>query len=350
VSGFPPASKAAGATSELDELIASVGALREELTRRFLPGAASARQATSPQPAAPADDRWLERLRDAALGELAELDPARWLDRLRARLGVPVPADASEEVDVFGRDRRYLERARPLLDLLYERWWRVQVTGLELVPDAARVLFVANRSGILPYDALMLAHALEREHPSHRRPRFLLTDWPMAWPFAQPILTRLGAVRACAENADRVLARDEWLAVFPEGHGGALKPFAHRYRLQRFGRGGFAALALRRRAPIVPVAIVGAEEVHPLVNPPHWLQQLLGRSGAALPLPLLGPLGLVPLPSQWRIRFGAPLDLGAAGPAAADDPLFLSRARERVRSAIQELLDEEVERRYSVWS
>jgi 1-acyl-sn-glycerol-3-phosphate acyltransferase len=333
-------SRADAAGSALDALIGSVAALRGELEKRSWLGAPPA----APVPRQdPPDAGWLE-----ALGRL---DPARWLDALRERVPWPTSADVGTEVDAFGLDARYLARTRPLLDFLYERWWRVEVSDAACIPDAKRVLFVANCSGVLPWDALMLAHAVEREHASRRRPRFLVSDHVMTWPFLAPVLTRLGAVRAHPENAERVLGRDEWLIAFPEGHKGALKPFRDRYRLARFGRGGFVTLALRRRASLVPVAIVGAEEVHPVLGRMELAEQLLG---ARLPLtptfPWLGPLGLVPLPSQWRIRFGPPLDLAALDPALADDPAFVTRTREQVRSAIQTLLGEELERRYSVWS
>jgi 1-acyl-sn-glycerol-3-phosphate acyltransferase len=283
--------------------------------------------------------------------EMLGFDPVRWVDRLRQRLPWPGPGDVSSEVDAFGLDARYLERARPLLDFLYARWWRVVVSDVSRIPDASHVLFVANCSGVLPWDALMLAHAVEREHPSGRRPRFLVSDHVMARPFLPPILSRLGAVRAHPENADRLLARGEWLIAFPEGRKGALKPFHQRYCLQRFGRGGFVTLALRRRAQLVPVAIVGAEETHPLIGRWELGERLLGVDLPLTPtFPWLGPLGLIPLPSQWRIRFGASLDLASADPALAEDAAFVARTREEVRGAIRALLAEELERRYSVWS
>ncbi len=323
----------------VDELRASLASLRGELERRFPirldpPAHAAASGAVEALPA------WLQRLGDA--------DPVRLLDRLRRRIPLPGPGDVSDEVDEFGLDARYLDAARPLLDALYERWWRVEVAGIEDVPDAPRIIFVANRSGVLPYDALMVAHALEREHPSRRRPRFLLADYLMTRPFLRPTLERLGGVRACVENAERLLDRDGWILVFPEGHKGALKPFAERYRLQRFGRGGFVTLAARRRALIVPVAVVGAEETHPLVG--RWPRSARRSVPLTPTFPLLGPFGLIPLPSQWRIRFGEPVDLEGTDPELATDEAWCAHVREQVRATIQAMLDEEVDRRYSVWS
>jgi 1-acyl-sn-glycerol-3-phosphate acyltransferase len=335
----PSEARALQASDALEALIESVAVLRAGLASRF-PGASAAPPPAGAEPV-PAAVGWLEKL--------GALDPVRWLEALRQSLPWPGSADVSTEVDAFGLDAQYLARSRPLLDFLYERWWRVALVGAEGIPDAPRVLFVSNCSGALPWDALMLAHAVERER--RRRPRFLLSDHAMTGPFLPPVLARLGAVRAHRENAERVLGRDEWLIAFPEGHRGALKPFRERYRLTRFGRGGFVTLALRRRASLVPVAIVGAEETHPVIGRSELLDRLLGTSLPLTPtFPWLGPLGLIPLPSQWRIRFGTPLDLASVDAALADDASFVTRTREQVRSTIQSMLADELERRYSVWS
>ena len=148
----------------------------------------------------------------------------------------------------------------PLLDLLYERYWRVDLGGLANLPEKGPCLLVANHSGLLPYDGLMLAHAIERRHPSGERPRFFVADWLMTLPFVQPYLARLGGVRACRENAERLLRAGRFVLVFPEGVKGAAKVFRERYRLKRFGRGGVIRVALETGAPLVPVGIVGAEE------------------------------------------------------------------------------------------
>ena len=330
--------------SDLEELIASVEALRRTLDQRLGP---SSQDASGPERAAREPDSGEEH--STLLSRLSAVDPARWIARIRDRLPFPVPADVSCEVDAFGMDVQYLERARPLFDFLFDRWWRVHVSGLERVPDTSRVLLVANRSGILPYDGLMLAHAVERGHRSRRRPRLLVADGLMGRPFAQPLLRRLGGVRACRENAERLFAAGQWLTLFPEAHRGALKPYSRRYRLQRFECGDIVSLAVRRRAQIVPVAIVGGEEVHPILARPERLERLLGTALPLAPTLLLGPAALVPLPSQWRIRFGSPLEIDELGPAPADDPLLENRLSERVHDAVAELLADELERRDSVW-
>jgi 1-acyl-sn-glycerol-3-phosphate acyltransferase len=353
----------------LDELRASVRALRDELERRFgvrepryaldadddelepEPQRASAQAPLRRDEPAPEGGGLVDGLARLVRERFSDVDVVKLYESLRERFAVPGAADVSAEVDEFGMDERYLARLRRTFDTLYDRWWRVQVSGIELVPDEPRVLFVANTAGILPWDGLMIAHAVERLHPSHRRPRPLVADWLATLPFSQSRLARLGAVRACAENAERLLLGGRWVIAFPEGQKGALKPFRERYRLQRFARGGFVPLAARLGAAIVPVAVVGSEEVHPILFEPRVLRRLLGVPVPITPtFPLLGPLGLVPLPSQWRIRFGEPLRFDGVDAARATDPLYVNRTRERVRGAIQSLLEEELPRRRSIFS
>lgn len=258
--------------------------------------------------------------------------------RATATLGMQ---ERSGEVDEFGLDPLVCSRARPMLRLLVERWWRVDVRGLGAVDATGPTLFVANRSGLLPWDGLVLAHLVESAHGEARRPRFLVADWLVTLPFAQPWLARLGGVRACRENGERLLRGGRSVVAFPEGAKGAAKLFADRYRLQRFGRGGVVRLALAAGVPLVPVSIVGGEEVHPI----FWKVETLART-AGLPFvpmtptfPWLGPLGALPLPSKWVVRFGEPLDTLGLEPAAADDEILVSRLTEELRARIQTMLD-----------
>ena len=185
---------------------------------------------------------------------------------LRRRLGQFGMRERSGEVDDFGLDPETIRSARAAArSLLRKRWWRIEVVGLEHVPADRPVLFVANHSGLLPWDGLALAETIEEAHGAARRPRFLIADWLITLPFVQPALARLGGVRACRENAERLLATGRSVVAFPEGVKGAAKTFRDRYRLQRFGRGGAVRLALAAGVPIVPVAIVGAEEAHPIL-------------------------------------------------------------------------------------
>jgi 1-acyl-sn-glycerol-3-phosphate acyltransferase len=246
-----------------------------------------------------------------------------------------------EVVDDFGLDPTQVERWRPILEAIYERWFRVEARGVEHVPSEGRCLLVCNHAGALPWDALMVKTAVEREHPDARVVRPLMDDFIFHFPFMGTFLNRYGAVRACQENAERLLAQDRLVAVFPEGLKGLGKPYAQRYRLQRFGRGGFVKLSLRAGAPIVPVAIVGSEDVHPIL---FKITFLVGHLGLPyLPVtptfPLLGPLGMVPLPSKWHLEFGEPIDLSEYGPDAADDRILVNRLSDQVRSRIQSRVD-----------
>lgn len=257
----------------------------------------------------------------------------------------------SEEVDDFGFDPVYDDKYRPYLDFLYTKYFRVETSGIEGVPHEGRCVLVANHSGTLPLDGLMIKTALKREHPASRALRWLTEDFISHMPFLGSTMNRLGAVRACQENAERLLANEELVAVFPEGVKGIGKLFGERYRLQRFGRGGFIKLCLRTSTPIVPVAVMGAEETNPMLFRVEQFSKALGLP--YLPVtptfPLLGPAGLLPAPTKWRIIFGEPLDLSAHGPEAADDEILVGKLAERVRASIQGMLDRAVSSRKSVF-
>ena len=257
----------------------------------------------------------------------------------------------SEEVDEFGHDQRFSETLLPVFEFLYTIWWRVEVQGIEQLPESGSGLIVANHSGVLPYDGLMINLAVRHEHPARRTCRMLALDMFALLPFLAPMLSKTGAVRANPENAERLLRKGELVGVFPEGVKGVGKPFKQRYRLARFGRGGFVRIALRTGAPILPCAVVGAEEIHPVVAHADWVGRPLGLPYFPLTptFPWLGPLGLVPLPTKWSIDFGEPLPLAEYGPEAADDPLLVNRLSEEVRTRVQEMIDGRLARRRSVW-
>jgi len=273
-------------------------------------------------------------------------------DRLRRVAGTFGMEERSGEVDEFGLDPIVCDRARPLFEFLARRWWRVAVEGLSEIPREGPVLFVANRSGLLPWDGLMLAHTLEGWHPAGERPRFLVADWLVTLPFAQPALARLGGVRACRENAERLLRSGRSVVAFPEGAKGAAKLFADRYRLQRFGRGGVVRLALECGVPLVPVSVVGAEEAHPVLVKVETLARSLGLPFVPVTptFPWLGPLGALPLPAKWALRFGAPLELDQFGPEGANDEILISRTTEELRHRIQQMVDTDRRARSGVFS
>lgn len=256
----------------------------------------------------------------------------------------------SEQVDEFGLDPTYEARFRRAFELVFRKYFRVDVSGLEHVPAGGRALLVSNHSGTFPWDGVMLKTAIRLDHPARREVRWLTEDFVYHFPFLGTFLNRIGAVRANPENAERLLARDELVAVFPEGIQGIGKLYRQRYQLQRFGRGGYVKLALRTGAVIIPTAIVGAEETNPLLLKLGWLSKLTGLP--YLPVtptfPWFGPLGLVPLPSKWKIVFGAPIDLSEHGPEGAEDAILVNRLNERVRNTIQTMVDGALASRDSV--
>jgi 1-acyl-sn-glycerol-3-phosphate acyltransferase len=261
-----------------------------------------------------------------------------------------LPADAQEGIeratrrlagdyseDEWGFDEEFADALFPFLEFMYERWWRVQVEGTANVPSHGPALMVANHAGIVPWDGIMMGMAILKEHPLPRYPRFLVLNWAFTLPYISFALRKLGAVVASPYNAIRLLEQGELVGVFPEGVKGAGKDFKDRYRLQRFGRGGFVEIALRTRAPIVPVAVVGSEEIHPKIAESSLLARLTGAPYFPITptFPLLGPLGLVPLPSKWRIEFCEPIPTEEYGPEAAEDRGLVFELSERVREVIQ---------------
>ena len=286
--------------------------------------------------------------------ESHEVDEIDWLglfEELRQRLATLGMKERSVIVDEFGMDSQALARSRPVLDFLLERYWRIEVAGISQLPRSGPCLIVANRSGLLPYDGLMLCHIVERLGAAGERPRFMVADWLITLPFVQPYLARLGGVRACRENADRLLRKGLPVVAFPEGVKGAAKSFRERYRLKRFGRGGVVRAAIENGVPLVPVGIVGAEEAHPILFKTHFPARMLGLPFIPVTptFPALGPLGLLPLPTKWVVSFGEPIDLEPPSDEAREE-LLISRLTEDLRLRIQSLVDEGLDRRASVWS
>ena len=245
------------------------------------------------------------------------------------------------EVDVYGFDRELTEQVLlPLFRPLYRSYWRVRSVGLERVPADSGALLVANHSGTLPFDAIMTKVALLDEHPGRRHLRELAADLALRVPIVGPLARKTGNTLAHADDALRLLGDGELVGVWPEGFKGIGKPYRDRYKLQRFGRGGFVEVALRAQAPIIPVAIVGAEEIYPILANSRFLARLFGLPYFPITwqFPLLGPLGLLPLPSRWIIEFGEPIDTTAYHPDDADDPMLIFELVDRVRDTIQQML------------
>ncbi len=277
-----------------------------------------------------------------------ELLSSEYYFRQWGRLGM---RNRSEIIDDFGHDVTYDARLRPWLELLYRNYFRAVAEGIENIPAQGSALIVANHSGTLPYDSVMLKTAVRLEHPSRRDLRWLAEDFVFYLPFVGSFINRIGAVRACPENAERLLQQERLVAVFPEGAKGTGRLFRERYRLQRFGRGGFVRLCLRTRTPIIPCAIVGAEESMPMLHRLEYLTNLLGVPYIPITptFPLLGPVGLIPAPTKWSFLFGDPIHLDGYAPDAESDDVLVGRLAERVRATIQGMLDRAIAARRSVW-
>jgi 1-acyl-sn-glycerol-3-phosphate acyltransferase len=246
------------------------------------------------------------------------------------------------DIDVYGFDRELTEQVLlPLARPLYRRYWRVRAVGLEHVPAGEGALIVANHAGTLPFDAVMTKVALFDEHPSGpQHLRELAADLALRVPVIGPLARKSGNTLAHNDDATRLLRAGELVGVWPEGFKGIGKLYKDRYKLQRFGRGGFVEVALRTGKPIIPVAIIGAEEIYPMVANARFLARLLGVPYFPITwqFPALGPLGLIPLPSKWLIDFGEPIETASYGAEAADDPMLVFELTDRVRDTIQQML------------
>jgi 1-acyl-sn-glycerol-3-phosphate acyltransferase len=255
-------------------------------------------------------------------------------------------------VDDFGFDPDLTEHVMlSAMRPLYEKYFRVQTRGLENIPDSSGALVVANHSGTIPIDAMMTQLAIYDHHPAKRHLRMLGADLVFRTPVVAPLARKTGSTLACNEDAERLLSSGELAGVWPEGFKGIGKPFSERYKLQRFGRGGFVSAALRAGVPIIPCSIVGAEEIYPIVGNVKVLARLLGFPYVPVTptFPLLGPLGLVPLPSKWIIEFGEPIHTDQMGDAAADDPMLVFNLTDQVREVIQQTLYKLLLQRRSVF-
>ena len=302
----------------------------------------------------------LERVKELPTDQLGEFlsDPVVSVIRVGQRLGVEWQGSVEElaayarsrlmgdyAVDQFGFDPEFTERLYlPVLRLLADKWFRLELRGIENIPVDGSALLVANHAGALPMDALILQSAVF--DATGRHARMLGADLVFTTPFSHDFARRIGATVACAEDAARLLEGDNLVSVFPEGFKGLGKKFSDRYRLQRFGRGGFVSTAVRSQAPIVPVSIVGSEEIYPLLSDAPTLARALGFPYFPItPLfPWLGVLRMIPLPSKWIIEFGEAVTTDELPAGSADDPATVLQITDQVRITIQntlyKLLDE----------
>lgn len=255
------------------------------------------------------------------------------------------------ETDEWGLDWEFLETVRPFFEFLYKTYWRVQTNGMENVPEEGRALLVANHSGQLPWDGAMVGTAIYLEHPAKRLVRSLYAAWFPALPFLSSTVVKLGQVLATEENAIRLLEQDNLVAVFPEGYKGVGKLFKDRYRLARFGRGGFVRMALKAQAPIIPVAVVGAEETYVSLAKSSLMAKATGMPYFPISptFPWLGLLGFIPLPTKWYIDFGEPIPMDGYEPGAENNLVLVSQLTDQVRNIIQQLLCARLTQRRSIF-
>ena len=291
---------------------------------------------------------WLAALTSASkevFGDNWEPRLAQFLAFLRRRL------TGDYSVDDYGFDQEITERFMlAALRPIARKWFRVEVRGTENIPADGGALVVSNHSGTVPIDGLMTGVMVHDHTGRFLRP--LGADLVFRLPVVGDLARKGGATLACSEDAERMLRDGELVGVWPEGFKGIGKPFSERYKLQRFGRGGFVSAAIRTGVPIVPTSVVGAEEIYPLVGNIPSLARLLGIPYLPItPLfPLLGPLGLIPLPSKWLIEFGEPIRTDDYDVGAADDPMLVFNVTDQVRESIQQTLYSLLMKRSSVFS
>ena len=265
------------------------------------------------------------------MGRLMEVVQFLYQQRVLAMRG------ADYAVDDFGFDAQWTESLLPLFNLMYRDYWRVETTGIENVPTTGRALLVANHAGVLPWDGTMIKTAIFAEHPHPRHVRALVASLFMGMPMLSWFLRRTGQTVGHPDDTRRLLELDELVLVFPEGVKGTGKPFKDRYRLRRFGRGGFVSTAIRAGAPIIPVSIVGSEEIYPMMADASSVAKFFGLPYFPLTptWPWLGVLGMIPLPSKWRIQFHPAVHTETHPPQAADDQNLVMAISDEVRNTIQ---------------
>ena len=306
---------------------------------------AGAEEPRAPRPAYDPRDDPLQLAREVPQA-VADSDPRR------LRQLIPVQ-DESRALDDWGRSERVFDALQPVLDFYYRYWFRVEVEGIENVPSEGGALLTSNHSGALPPDAPMIMQAIRHEHPVPRPVYMLAEHWFKGYPGVGMLTNKIGVVPAHPANAQRLLADESRLAlVFPEGQKGSRKLYWQRYRLRRFGRGGFVRTAMRAGVPIVPIAVVGAEDAMPIFAHVPLLQRLTGLIYFPVnhAFPHFGlAAGAMYLPAKFKIRFLEPVDLSSFSTSDAEDLSLVQNIAEDIRSRIQTEVDELVASRTSVW-
>jgi 1-acyl-sn-glycerol-3-phosphate acyltransferase len=299
----------------------------------------------------------LQKLKSAITDDLFDLDTWKGIwymlnysfeyqtDLLKRRM------TGEYETDEWGLDQEFLDAIRPFFEFMYTVYWRVETSGIENIPVEGRALLVCNHSGQLPWDGSMIAGAVLKEHPSQRLVRTLYADWFPTLPFFSSSLEKLGQVLANEDNGIRLLDNDELVSVFPEGYKGVGKLFKERYRLARFGRGGFVRMALKTRAPMIPVSVVGAEETYISLAKSPLIAKAIGFPYFPISVtwPWLGLLGFVPLPTKWFIDFGEPISLDGYSDDAVNNLVLISQLADQTRNIVQQQIFNRLAKRRSIF-
>jgi 1-acyl-sn-glycerol-3-phosphate acyltransferase len=260
--------------------------------------------------------------------------------------------ERASDVDAWGRSERFRRRLRQVYDPVYRYWFRTEWEGLDKIPVTGGALLVANHAGAIPSDAPAIMHGIEKELG---RPVYGLADYFFrSAPVVGTYWSRGGGVTAHPDNAYRLLHDDQQLAlVFPEGTKGTGKHFSQRYRLRRFGRGGFVEIAMRAGVPVVPIAVIGSEETMPMVAKSGRLARLLRVPYVPLTanMLMLGPLGLVvPFPVKMRFRVLDPVRFDTPPDLARYRPSQVLAEAEEIRNRMQLAIYDMLRGRRSVWS
>jgi len=283
------------------------------------------------------------------LADSKELVPAERHSELMS------PIEPERTLNDWGRSERIEGLMdRTLFEFFYRYWFRAEVEGVENVPAEGGALLVSNHAGALPPDAAMIAKAIREEHPRPRDLYLTVEHFFKGYPGFSMLIPKIGGVAAHPANVHRLLYDEEQLVlVFPEGRKGTEKLYKDRYRLRRFGRGGFVEAAMRAEAKLVPLCVVGAEEAMPAFAQVPLLQKLTGLIYFPITptFPWLGPLGMMGyLPAKFKIRFLEPIDMAdLGGREAAQDKALVQTVAQEVRARIQENLRDMIGKRKSVW-
>lgn len=252
--------------------------------------------------------------------------------------------------DVFGFEPEFTLACYMFFNLFYKYWFRVSSEGHGNIPSNGPVILAPNHSGAIPIDFIMIAIDIMKKHPNPRLARGVVDFFAGALPYINLLIYRSGSVIGARENVEALLKNGDLVVIFPEGTKGIGKPFKDRYKLRNFNV-GFVELSIKYRAPIVPVAVIGAEEQHPQIGRIKWLGRLFGLPYIPVTptFPWFGLLGLIPLPTKYYIYYGKPFRFYQRY-KEVPEPSLLQELAERVRKRVQDMINEGLKKRKGVFT